>query len=304
MMKFKSSSSRLAILTIEVLLALIFLLTFIVNKGYLTLSARTGPPFPDVKVYSTATIDDAFADNTVLLTLNGAASKNLRTYTIEDFPELELLDVIDLTAPTVELAKKQIIAEGTKTWGELQNHIDSQMLIKLDEFRQILCLTLQEVGKENVLKAIKKLESREDVLAAEPNYRVQGLATPHPTLYDAESQWGLNNASHGIQAQEAWNITTGTNTVIVGIIDSGIDATHPDLVNRLHQGNPHNINTTLHRDYIDGNPGNNFAIVNPVDQNGHGSHCGGVVSAQWNNANSISGVAWNVRLVSLRVLPY
>lgn len=303
MNKFKSRTSKLAFLAIGVLLAFALSLIFTVNNGISALAAETdSASFIDTKVYSKATVNEDFADDTILVTLNGTASKNLRDYSVDDFPELNLVGVKDLTAPTVELAKKQITAERTRNWNELQSRADAQMLLNVDEFRQILCLTLRESGKENVLKAIKTLEAREDIIAAEPNYRVQGEAVPHTTLYNAANQWGLNDASHGIRAQDAWNITTGVNTVIIGIVDSGIDSTHPDLTNRLHRGNPHNINTTLHRDYVDGTAGNNFAIVDPVGPHWHGTHVSGIVGAEWNNANSISGVAWNVRLVSLRVL--
>ena len=41
--------------------------------------------------------------------------------------------------------------------------------------------------------------------------------------------WGLNNENHGISAQQVWNLTTGENAVIVGIVDTGIDSNHSDL---------------------------------------------------------------------------
>ncbi len=303
MSKPKSRTSKISVLAIGVLLAFALSLIFTVSNRVSAFAAEANSAsFIDTKVYSKATVDEDFADDTILVTLNGMASKKLKDYAVTDFPELNLIGIKDLTAPTVELAKKQITAERTRNWGELQSRADAQMLLNVDEFRQILCLTLREGGKENVLKAIKTLEAREDIIAAEPNYRIQGEAVPHATLYNAANQWGLNDVSHGIRAQEAWNITTGVNTVTVGIVDSGIDANHPDLTNRIHRSNPHNINTTLHRDYVDGAAGNNFAIVDPVGPHWHGTHVSGIVGAEWNNANSISGVAWNVRLVSLRVL--
>lgn len=89
---------------------------------------------------------------------------------------------------------------------------------------------------------------------------------------------------------------------MVGIIDSGIDSTHPDLANRIHRSIPHNINTTLHKDYVDGIRRETFAIEDPVGPHWHGTHVAGIIGAQWNDADSISGVAWNIKLVSLRVL--
>ncbi len=78
---------------------------------------------------------------------------------------------------------------------------------------------------------------------------------------------------------------------MVGVLDTGIQASHPDLVNRISSAG-------LHRD----------CTVNPIkeptsltDPNGHGTHVAGIIGAQGNNGLGVAGVAWNVRLVSLRV---
>jgi subtilisin family serine protease len=83
-------------------------------------------------------------------------------------------------------------------------------------------------------------------------------------------------------------MTTGSQDVLVGVIDSGINGNHPDLVNR--------INIPLSRDFI-GEAGG--GLIDPI---GHGTHVAGVIGAQGNNTIGIAGVAWNIRLVSLRVL--
>lgn len=96
------------------------------------------------------------------------------------------------------------------------------------------------------------------------------------------SQWGLDK----ININDGWTISTGSNTVKVGIIDSGVDASHQEL----------SINSTLSKGYITGytNPG--------VDNIGHGTNVAGIIGAATNNQNGMSGICWNVDLISLRVV--
>lgn len=95
------------------------------------------------------------------------------------------------------------------------------------------------------------------------------------------SNWGLNQ----ISAPAAWDITKGSNTVSVGILDTGIQENHSDLQSLIHP------DTSLHADFV----GNN-ALADP---HGHGTHVAGTVSAA---NNGLTGVSWNIRLVALRIL--
>ena len=96
-----------------------------------------------------------------------------------------------------------------------------------------------------------------------------------------EAQWALEK----IQAPEAWEITTGSASVKVGVIDSGI-ANHPDL----------NANLTTGWDFVNENS------TTTDDLMGHGTHVAGIIGATGTNANSVSGVAKNVTLVPLQIL--
>ncbi len=107
---------------------------------------------------------------------------------------------------------------------------------------------------------------------------------------------GLNK-EYGININKAWNYTTGNSNILVGIIDSGIDGHHPDLIN--------NINEDLHRDYVDTPSTSDVREVakeDLKDLRGHGTHVAGIIGAQANNKIGISGVVQNVSLVSLRVI--
>ena len=107
-------------------------------------------------------------------------------------------------------------------------------------------------------------------------------AFPNDMGYVSGEQWAINK----ISLPSAWEIEKG-NQLLVGIIDSGIDATHPDLQGR--------IDTTLSQSFVEG--------YNPLeDATGHGTHVAGIIAAKTNNSIGIAGVCWNVKLVSLRVI--
>lgn len=100
----------------------------------------------------------------------------------------------------------------------------------------ILTLKLYKNDKANVLKVINKLQNIDIVLVAEPNYIYETISDwiPNDELY--KYQWALNGI-YGIQAEDAWDITTGSDAVKVGIFENGADSNHPDLNERIFSGN-------------------------------------------------------------------
>jgi subtilisin family serine protease len=113
-------------------------------------------------------------------------------------------------------------------------------------------------------------------------------------------QWGLNNGDNvDIDAPEAWSITTGNPSVIVAVLDTGVDLRNPDLTARLW------TNPTANVDGYSGDiHGWNFTKSNGnlQDNNGHGSHVTGILAAAGNNGNGIAGVDWNARIMPLKIL--
>ena len=91
-------------------------------------------------------------------------------------------------------------------------------------------------------------------------------------------------AGADINAPEAWDILQGS-SVIVAVIDSGIDSNHPDIAANLIAG----------YDFVE-----NDNI--PNDLNGHGTHVAGIIGAVGNNATGITGVSWSVKIMPLKVL--
>jgi hypothetical protein len=105
---------------------------------------------------------------------------------------------------------------------------------------------------------------------------------PEPNDPGYGDQWALPH----IGAPCAWSVTTGRPEVSVAVIDSGVDLTHPDLVDRLR---------TDGADFVDGDE-------EPFDENGHGTNVAGIVAATLDNAEGIVGLAPNISILPVRVM--
>jgi subtilisin family serine protease len=92
-------------------------------------------------------------------------------------------------------------------------------------------LMLARVAPDDTLAAISALRARADVAYAEPNFIRYPDLIPNDTHYS--QLWGLKAAGGGINAETAWNTTTGSGNVVVGVVDSGIDIQHRDLKDNI-----------------------------------------------------------------------
>ncbi|HVF86480.1 MAG TPA: S8 family serine peptidase, partial [Pyrinomonadaceae bacterium] len=136
------------------------------------------------------------------------------------------------------------------------------------------------------------------------------LAGPNDPQF--AEQWALNNTGQrngkhkaDIDAIKAWDRTHGSGKVVVAVLDSGVDYTHPDLVTNMWI-RPDNIAPYFddHLGEIDDEHGYNAAENNgdPMDQNGHGTHCAGIIGAEGDNGEGIAGVNWKVEIMPLKFM--
>lgn len=154
----------------------------------------------------------------------------------------------------------------------------------------IVKLTLNSQDEQDVLNAVEQLSNNPNVSAVQPNYIINVEETiPNDEFY--EDLWSMDN----IDAYDAWDRFTGDKGIVVGIIDTGIDYTHPDLVDNLWNNPNAAEGTDVH--------GWNFAENNAdiMDYNGHGTHVAGIIGAAGNNLVGVTGVNWNISLASLKV---
>lgn len=124
--------------------------------------------------------------------------------------------------------------------------------------------------------------------------------------------WGMNNIGQtggvidaDIDAPEAWDLGTGSDTVVVAVIDTGVDYTHPDLAaNMWHNpgeiaGNGIDDDGNGWIDDVYGIDGYNNDS-DPMDDHGHGTHTSGTIGAVGDNGVGVVGVNWNVQIMALK----
>ncbi len=171
---------------------------------------------------------------------------------------------------------------------------------------------------ETTYSAVKTLAQNNLVDIAEPNYIYKANRLSDDPLMG--QLWGLRNIGQkdssgkvgivGIDTgvEQAWDIETGSDKMVVAVIDTGVDFEHPDLVANLWS-NEAELNGKPDVDddnngVIDDVHGYN-AITgkgNADDDHGHGSHCAGTIGAKGNDGKGIVGVVWNVKLMAVKFL--
>ncbi len=236
------------------------------------------------KSFSTATLENDFADDRVLVVLNNKASLKFKSYSVSDFAEVKCAAVRDLSTGK----KKQIetkVADFQNSARTMSAESKAAAVEEINKYNQIICLELADKGKENVLAAIKALESRDDVKYAGPDYPMTLFSTT-----SSDTHYGNQWAISAIDLDDAWSITSGSSNVFVGIFDTGIDATHPDLQGRI-------VNA-LCADFV-----GPYLQTVPTDSNGHGTHVAGIIAANKNNGQGIAGAASGVKIGAFKVIP-
>lgn len=167
----------------------------------------------------------------------------------------------------------------------------------------------------NVADAINKLNATKGVIYAQPDYVIT-LDSTIPSDANFSQQWSLHNTGQNggtvgadINAIHAWDIATGSrNQIVVAVIDTGIDYTHPDLasnmwVNQAEKNGQPGVDDD-NDGYIDDIYGYDF-VNNKGDSKDdffHGTHCAGIIGAVANNNTGVAGVCWDVKLMSLKFL--
>lgn len=176
---------------------------------------------------------------------------------------------------------------------------------------------------------VEKLNSLSDIDFAERNIELRINNTPKDKYW--LSQWALSNIGQDspsgasgtkgadISALKAWEITKGSKNIVVGVIDTGIDYKHPDLISNMwinekeknglkgvdDDGNGY-TDDIFGWDFVSASRSETYygqtGDADPMDDNDHGTHCAGIIGAQPGNIKGIAGVNWKVSLMALKFL--
>jgi subtilisin family serine protease len=163
-----------------------------------------------------------------------------------------------------------------------------------------LAIHLVRVPGLNFQVWLNTLAKHPDVLYVEPNYVVQKVNTPNDPNYPL--LWGMPQMS----APSAWNLTTGGTAAVLGVVDTGIDYTHPDLAANVWSA-PAAFTVTVGGTNITcpaGSHGFNAITktCDPADDNGHGTHVSGTIGAVGNNNMGVAGINWTARIMGLKFM--
>lgn len=208
-------------------------------------------------------------------------------------------------AQAISAADSTIRSSGLKL-GALS---DGQALRALDDEGTTLAVAI-DTEQESVASAVERLSKHPDIEWAQPDYIYQKFAVPNDTEYS--KLWGLKNSGQTISIQHrfhsryrvsvgtsgrdmgletAWDKLTDCSSIVVAVLDTGINLQHLDLVDNL---------------WDDGMGNNGYDFVNmdatPDDDHGHGTHVAGTIGARGNNAMGTTGVCWRVKLMAVKVL--
>lgn len=179
---------------------------------------------------------------------------------------------------------------------------------KLESSQNEYLLEVQGLDEKAVFEAINRLNQNAFIEWAFPNIASQPILAAFTPADSNKTEivipddeyfshlWHLYNtgqtngaAGADVNAANAWKITTGDPNIVIAIIDSGVDTYHPDLIKNIVAG----------YDFVDDDNDPSPSLINIYDA--HGTMCAGLAAAQGNNKIGISGVAWNCKIMPVKI---
>ena len=218
---------------------------------------------------------------------------------------LDIPSIDDLNSQYTILSIEKLIKSKPKKEMHQRPNTDKILIIKFS----------QAIDIKNLVNAYRATETLD---YAEPNYMGQGGGvqgyTPNDADYD--KQWQFKNdgtfnssATTGadIKMEDGWDITTGSSSIVVAILDSGMKLDHPEIINRLWKNTSDNDGDGVDTDnngYVDDSLGWDFAYDDNMasDGHGHGTNVGSIVGMEGDNGTGLAGVDWNCQLMIGQIL--
>ncbi|NLB61577.1 MAG: S8 family serine peptidase, partial [Clostridiales bacterium] len=256
------------------------------------------------KYYSTISLETDFTNNEIIVVISRHYGEINKEHSVSDMATVVKDGYLQQKDGRYELNKAAQAFQGLDFITQIDNEVAENIVkiedlsridgdidalgINRDTYKQILKLTLKSNSKENVLNIMHQLEKNPYIESADPNLIFKDESTVElkrrpndPSYGDIDKSWGLRE----IKAPEAWDETTGSRQVKVGVIDRGIYE-HCDL--------EANVSRSM---------GWNFADQNDDTDgvNDHGTHVAGIIGAIGNNQLGMTGTCWRVGIVPLKI---
>lgn len=185
------------------------------------------------------------------------------------------------------------------------------------EISRTYLLDLGTAAPATLQARLADLRRDPNVEYAELNRIMKAISLPNDPFLSSSGTWGQSYQDlwghYAVQAPAAWATSTGEG-IVVAVIDTGVDASHPDLAGALWTNPKEIAGNGLDDDgngYIDDSHGWDFVgddftnptpSNNPVDHHGHGTHVAGTIAARGNNGLGIIGIAYQAKIMALRGL--
>jgi len=219
---------------------------------------------------------------------------------------------IKVQALFTSITSKNGIIETEQAWfNELAenyqiNKLEPIFHVDYAPFNKWFHLEFPEVNE--VMDVKNDFANQAEVLVSEPSYIFQLCEVPNDELYTY--QWALPK----IQAEDVWEIETGSEDIIIGVIDTGIDMGDPDTIPPFIDGPHDDLNANILKKENGEVFGHNYILNEfpeniPCDNNGHGTHVSGIIAAVTNNNIGVAGLAggWGeiggVKIMPVKVFP-
>jgi subtilisin family serine protease len=160
-----------------------------------------------------------------------------------------------------------------------------------------------EVDMEDVARECARIHAANRGLPIHCEANLVRTASRLPNDPGLGNLYGLTR----MNASNAWDITTGSPSVTVAVIDTGVEYNHADLQDNIIVNTGETPGNGIDDDtngYVDDYFGYDFYSEdgNPADEHGHGTHCAGIVGARGDNGRGVVGITWNVGILPVRVL--